>query len=140
MRTSDWLRPVGSNGVPLRDQRPCTSSTSPSHIEIGAVPADSQLRAGAIRDGTAFDEGTVRAAIALASRAPSTHNTQPWICRLGVASVQLYADPTRWLPATDRDRRDLIVSCGAMLHHLQVALGSFGIDVTIHRLPNPADP
>jgi hypothetical protein len=89
---------------------------------------------------SAFDERTVLAAIALASRAPSTHNTQPWICRLGTASLHLYADPTRRLPATDRDRRDLIVSCGAMLHHLEMALGSFGIDVTVHRLPNPADP
>ena len=87
-----------------------------------------------------FDEGTIRAAIALASRAPSTHNTQPWICRLGASSLHLYADLTRWLPATDPDRRDLIVSCGAMLHHLEVALGSFGVDVTVHRLPNPADP
>ncbi len=87
-----------------------------------------------------FDEGTIRAAIALASRAPSTHNTQPWICRLGMSSLHLYADPTRWLPATDADRRDLILSCGAMLHHLEVALSSFGVDVAIHRLPNPAEP
>ena len=27
-----------------------------------------------------------------------------------------------------------------MLHHLEVALSSFGVDVTVHRLPNPADP
>ncbi|HSU35744.1 MAG TPA: hypothetical protein VLJ88_08790, partial [Propionibacteriaceae bacterium] len=89
---------------------------------------------------SAVDGGIVRAAIALASRAPSTHNTQPWICRLGATSLHLYADPTRWLPATDPDRRDLIVSCGAMLHHLEVALASLGVETTIHRLPNPADP
>ena len=27
-----------------------------------------------------------------------------------------------------------------MLHHLEVALASLGVDVTVHRLPNPADP
>ena len=86
------------------------------------------------------DEGTVRAAIGLASRAPSIHNTQPWLCRLSASTLHLYADPTRWLPATDADRRDLIVSCGAMLHHLEVALASLGVEVTVHRLPNPADP
>ena len=89
---------------------------------------------------SAVDGGIVRAAIALASRAPSTHNTQPWICRLGATSLHLYADPTRSLPATDPDGRDLIVSCGTMLHHLEVALASLGVDVTVHRLPNPADP
>jgi nitroreductase len=89
---------------------------------------------------SAVDGGIVRAAIALASRAPSTHNTQPWICRLGATSLHLYADPTRSLPATDPDGRDLIMSCGAMLHHLEVALASLGVDVTVHRLPNPADP
>lgn len=85
------------------------------------------------------DERTVRAAVALAQRAPSVHNTQPWTWRLGPHSVHLYADRSRWLAATDPDGRDLELSCGAALHHLRVALAAAGIRVVVHRLPNPQD-
>jgi nitroreductase len=86
------------------------------------------------------DSGTVRRAIALASRAPSVHNTQPWRWRAGDASVHLFADWSRQVPATDPDGRDLVISCGAALHHVRVALAAFGWATTVHRVPNPADP
>lgn len=72
------------------------------------------------------DRDTVRAALAMAVRAPSVHNTQPWLWRLGDRTVHLYADPSRHLPHADPGMRDLIVSCGAALHHLRVALRVFG--------------
>jgi hypothetical protein len=56
---------------------------------------------------------TVRAVIALALRAPSIHNSQPWRWVTGDNSVHLFADPDRQLPITDPDSRDLLVSCGA---------------------------
>ncbi|MGE3287111.1 MAG: NAD(P)H nitroreductase [Pseudonocardia sp.] len=83
---------------------------------------------------------TVQAAIALATRAPSVHNTQPWKWRIGPRSVHLYADRDRWLQATDPEGRDLVMSCGAVLHHLRVALAAAGLRATVHRLPNPAEP
>lgn len=86
------------------------------------------------------DEKTVRSAIALAIRAPSVHNTQPWRWRVGDSSLHLYADWSRHLAATDPDGRDLVVSCGASLHHLRVALAALGWGTEIHRLPNPAEP
>ncbi|MDX6584329.1 MAG: hypothetical protein QOI10_3513, partial [Solirubrobacterales bacterium] len=64
---------------------------------------------------------TVLAALELAVRAPSLHNTQPWRWRVGDESVQLYLDQARQLPATDPEGRELIISCGAALHHLLVA-------------------
>jgi nitroreductase len=79
----------------------------------------------------------VSSAIELAARAPSIHNSQPWSCEVSRAAVHLHADPTRWLPATDADRRDLMLSCGAMLHHLQVSLAAVGLQPKVHRLPNP---
>lgn len=82
---------------------------------------------------------TVLAALGLAQRAMSVHNTQPWTWRIAPHSVHLYADRSRWLPATDPDGRDLVLSCGAVLHHLQVALGAAGIRAVVHRLPNPAE-
>jgi nitroreductase len=89
---------------------------------------------------TTPDMDTVRRAVALASRAPSVHNTQPWRWRAGAESVHLFADWSRRLPATDPDGRDLVISCGAALHHLRVALAAFGWATTVHRVPNPADP
>ena len=84
--------------------------------------------------GTA-DHRTVLEALRLANRAPSVHNTQPWRWLVGDDSVHLLADWSRHVPATDPDGRDLIVSCGAALHHLRVALAARGRHATVHRLP-----
>jgi nitroreductase len=89
---------------------------------------------------TSVDHATVRSALALACRAPSVHNTQPWRWRLGDSSVHLYADLRRWLPATDAEGRDLVISCGAVLHHARHALTAAGLRTTVARLPNPEEP
>lgn len=86
------------------------------------------------------DETTVLAALALAIRAPSIHNTQPWDWRIGDGTVHLYADTERHLPHTDPARRDLILSCGATLQHFTVALAALGWQTHVHRLPNPGEP
>lgn len=86
------------------------------------------------------DHGTLRAALSLAVRAPSVHNSQPWRWQVGPHSLQLWADPDRHLPHTDPDRRDLVMSCGAALNHCATALAALGWQPRIHRLPNPADP
>ena len=76
-------------------------------------------------------------ALQRAQRAPSVHNTQPWRWRLTDVGVELYADRTRHLVDTDPDQRDLIISCGAALHHLRVALAAAGLAAEVNRLPNP---
>lgn len=86
------------------------------------------------------DRATLRAAVALATHAPSVHNTQPWRWSIDGGSVHLHADRDRRLPATDPDGRDLLISCGAALHHLRVALAAAGWAAVVHRLPDPARP
>jgi len=86
------------------------------------------------------DEVTVRAAVALACRAPSVHNSQPWRWRLGPDGLHLYADPSRHLPAVDPSGADLLLSCGAGLHHARIAFATMGWQATVHRLPDPGDP
>lgn len=72
------------------------------------------------------DLRTVHAAVALATRAPSVHNTQPWLLRITGDQIAVHADDERWLPRTDPDRRDLHLSVGALLQHLTAALRAFG--------------
>lgn len=86
------------------------------------------------------DAETVRAALSMAVRAPSVHNSQPWRWRVGPHSLHLYADFERHLPNTDPDRRDLMLSCGAALNHCVIALAALGWHSKIHRFPNPSDP
>ncbi|PXY22327.1 Acg family FMN-binding oxidoreductase [Prauserella muralis] len=86
------------------------------------------------------DEPTIRAALALATRAPSVHNSQPWLWRVGDRTIHLDADRSRQLPQTDPEGRDLLLSCGAALHHLRVGLAALGWSCRVHRLPNPAEP
>lgn len=86
------------------------------------------------------DSDTLRSVLASAMRAPSVHNTQPWLWRVGDTIAHLYADESRWLPHTDPDGRDLLLSCGAALHHLRVAARGSGWETVIHRLPDPAEP
>lgn len=72
-----------------------------------------------------------------ALRAPSVHNTQPWQWRVEPETVQLHADWSRQLIATDPDRRDLVLSCGAALHHLRVVLAAADQATSVERLPDP---
>ena len=74
-----------------------------------------------------------------ALRAPSVHNSQPWQWRISDGVVELHADPDRHLVGTDPDRRDLVISCGAALHHLRVAALASGLLPAVSRLPDPGD-
>ena len=76
-----------------------------------------------------------RRLLQLACRAPSVHNTQPWLWRVSGSVIELYADPARQLAAADPDGRSLRISCGAALHHLQVAARALGQGCTVERLP-----
>jgi hypothetical protein len=77
--------------------------------------------------------------VELACRAPSVHNTQPWKWRVHGPDVDLFADYTRQLVYADPTRRDLMVSCGAALHHFQVAAAARGWSARVHRLPDASD-
>lgn len=85
------------------------------------------------------DPETLRAVLTLATHAPSVHNSQPWHWVVGPDRLHLYADPARHLRQADPDRRDLLLSCGAALHHCTVALAAMGWRAVVERLPDPAD-
>ncbi|MEV0251059.1 hypothetical protein AB0H76_31005 [Nocardia sp. NPDC050712] len=86
------------------------------------------------------DSETMHAAIEMALRAPSVHNSQPWRWRIAGPTVELYADPDRHLAATDPQQRGLVLSCGAALHHCTVAMAMLGWQAAVDYLPKPDDP
>ena len=63
--------------------------------------------------------------IATAARAPSVHNTQPWRFRAGQYVIELYADRRRKL-RVDPAGREMLISCGAALFGLRLAVRSLG--------------
>jgi hypothetical protein len=81
-----------------------------------------------------------RRLVSLAIRAPSVHNTQPWAWWLRPDGIDLYADESRRLDAADPLGRNLVISCGAALHHLRVAARASGLLSEVTRMPDPADP
>ncbi len=82
----------------------------------------------------------LRDIVALATRAPSVHNTQPWRWRGGPHSLELYADRSRQLAATDPEGRNLVISCGVALHHAQVVAEALGWSAAVTRFPDPGQP
>ncbi|MFB8277556.1 Acg family FMN-binding oxidoreductase [Nocardia colli] len=83
---------------------------------------------------------TVKIALEMAVRAPSIHNTQPWRWRIRDHAIELWADPQRHLVTSDPGQGKLIVSCGAALHHLRIALAVLGWSATVTHLPDPDQP
>ncbi|CAM3633554.1 Acg family FMN-binding oxidoreductase [Smaragdicoccus niigatensis] len=80
---------------------------------------------------------TITRAVALASRAPSLHNSQPWRWKFDRAGLNLFTDRTRLIPSTDPTGRELMLSCGATLDHLRAAMASIGWKTAVERFPNP---
>ncbi|QWF83991.1 nitroreductase family protein [Amycolatopsis sp. CA-230715] len=83
---------------------------------------------------------TVTSVLHAAVLAPSRHNTQPWRFRCTPDGIDVLADPGRSLPATDPGQRELLMSCGAALLNLRVAIHARGIDPATTLCPRRDEP
>ncbi len=88
---------------------------------------------------TILDTDLIRNAVAVASRAPSLHNTQPWLWVAHGPELQLHLDRSRIVRNTDRSGREAVIGCGAMLDHLRTAMAAAGWVSHVQRFPNPND-
>lgn len=85
-------------------------------------------------------DDVIKDAVALACRAPSLHNSQPWRWIKQGDSLDLFGDSDRILPSTDSFGRQMIISCGVALNHAQAAFAAAGWTTTVARIPNPNNP
>jgi len=81
--------------------------------------------------------GQVDYLIETAARAPSILNTQPWRFKADQYSIELYADPGRKL-RVDPIGREMVISCGAALFGLRLAVRSLGYLPVVELLPDPS--
>jgi hypothetical protein len=89
-------------------------------------------------------EQIARYIVAEAVWAPSVHNTQPWRFSAGGEQdrqqISLHADTDRRLAVADPDGRELMISCGAALFNVRLALRSLDYIPETRVLPDPAQP
>lgn len=90
-----------------------------------------------LRNVVVVDKDVLRNAVLLACRAPSVHNSQPWRWVAEGNAVHLFVDRNRTVPATDDSGREALISCGAALDHLRVAMTAAGWGADTARFPNP---
>ncbi|NMO57293.1 nitroreductase [Actinoplanes sp. TBRC 11911] len=70
-----------------------------------------------------------------ATAAPSLHNSQPWLFRVERASVEVYTDPRRRLEVIDPDGREQLISIGAALFTLRLAIEQAGYETRVTLFP-----
>ena len=90
--------------------------------------------------GSATADEIARYVVTEAVWAPSVHNTQPWRFMADGQQISLYADTDRGLPVADPNGREMMISCGAALFNLRLALRSTGYVPETRVLPDPGQP
>lgn len=129
-RLQAWnVRPDGSRETAVSDSREL--------LLDGELNPEPRAQLSASRRLSLED---IAGVVAMAGRAPSVHNTQPWRFRACGNVVELYADENRQLRQIDPARREMLISCGAALFGLRLGLRKLGYLPHVEVLPDPARP
>jgi nitroreductase len=82
-------------------------------------------------------EEIARFVVGAAVYAPSVINTQPWWFSHDEHAISLHADNERQLRVADPRGREMMISCGAALFTVRVALRNLGFVPQVRVLPDP---
>jgi nitroreductase len=86
------------------------------------------------------DQAMLARCVQAATLAPSLHNSQPWRFRIVDDAVEVHADQRRRLTELDPTGRELMISLGAAVVTLRVAIRGQGWIPGVRLLPDPARP
>ena len=89
---------------------------------------------------SAYTEADLRRAAAAGIRAPSLHNTQPWLFRLRDGAIEILADPARRLVLADRTGWAARLACGAAVYNARLALATAGTPAEVVPRPDDSEP
>jgi hypothetical protein len=113
------------------------STTSADFIHVPETSRRETPHSEALRE---HDADLLTKAVEFAVMAPSSHNTQPWSFRLQWDGLEIMLDRSRVLPVTDPAAREMIISCGAALQNIRIALRHWGYAAKVEILPHPSTP
>lgn len=82
----------------------------------------------------------LRQCLEAAAAAPSIYNSQPWRFRLRQDGVDVLADHSRRLNVVDPRGRELLISVGAAVLNLRIAMLAHGRMPVLRLFPSPAEP
>jgi nitroreductase len=87
-----------------------------------------------------LDEQALARCVRVAALAPSLHNSQPWRFRIADGVLDVFADRARQLEVLDPMGRELLISVGAAVLTLRLAIGALGRVPEVDILPDPDQP
>ncbi|WP_422750554.1 Acg family FMN-binding oxidoreductase [Micromonospora sp. WMMD1219] len=102
-----------------------TDRHTPSPDDIRPPPSEREAIENCIRSATT---------------APSLHNSQPWLFRIGAGMIDVYADRRRQLEVLDPTGRELLISVGAAVSTLALALRGAGYRADVGAFPDDGQP
>ncbi|SDC21459.1 Acg family FMN-binding oxidoreductase [Actinokineospora iranica] len=87
-----------------------------------------------------WEPGEVAVIAAAMSRAPSVHNSQPWALELRERAAEVHERVDLALPRHDPLGRDRLISCGAALTNVRLAVRRLGYRAEVTEFPDPGRP
>ncbi|OQO93872.1 nitroreductase [Saccharomonospora piscinae] len=129
--------PLG--GVPGESRRSRGPKTLPGQAQRRCAGRGRRTRIGGMTE-TAVSGAAVAEALRAGTRAPSPHNTQPWLFATRDGEIDVRLDESRVLRVCDPDGREAVLSCGAAVLNIRLALAAEGTACATTLLPDRREP